>query len=606
MAPGVCFVEQCVVMMSPVPPLTNIPVRIGVCLTAEDLFGAPTGIRECVEIMRTLDFRATVFRLTFVRHANDACFEGEPLNTAAALGKFALILSAITGPATLHRAMPLAQQLAGARDFHGFSDQALAATIEMAGAYCLRAGGKSYTDPGDLDSLSRVVFSFQGATFSPQFLRMAKGIPAWDAIPEKFLAEVIRNHLAHNALGSSGNAVARLYAFATDPRIAGYFQSRTNESLVTWFQRRLQMTPMEYLRASYLVGACAARYEQAQTDLASYGILEPVFLAQLGIEDRENVRRLLSLSKISADSVGHGRPIDAGLCEYLYGSVGLRIRPIIDMADCLLPTTFNGVLEKLIIGLPHILDEAARAIDPTVDIGLVRLKFGHLFERYLGVLLEDWLGSRADTRVLVGFRATPESPEWDAIVVHGNTAFCFEAKAKVFVLGMRTAGAFGALDQMLLNPIRDTYQGARRLLEAAQSENAPQQLRGIERIAPVLVVFDRVPIRFPYLDRYERHVEEVLGLPVFHPPTTSIMPIQTFEIEGVESWEEFIDMGQASVGLFEYLQQRSLDPLTRHDRKFPTARPTEWRTTNGPLRRFLDESAQMFQQLGRQITGETE
>ncbi len=583
-------------------PLTNLPVRIGVCLVAEDLYGSATGLRGCVEIMRTLDFRDTMFRLSFVRHANDILFEGEPIADVEGLNHFARVLSFIADPVTWSSALRIAQKLAQSNDFHGFSDQALAAAIELAGAYCLRTGGTAFEDPRNLEGLARVVFSLQGATFSPQFTRMAAAVPSWDTIPEKYLAEVIRNHLAHNALGSPGNAVARLYAMATEPRIAAYFQQRTGESLDAWFQRRLGMTAVEYLRASYLVGASAARYEQAKTQLGNLGIIETAFLENPGTEDREHVRYLLSLAKLPAEAVGRGRSIDSGLCDYLYGSFALRVRPFVDMTECVLPTTFNGVLEKFMLGLPHLFDEAARVTESNPDIGLVRTKFGHIFERYLGVLLEDWIGARTDTRLLLGYRVAADTTEWDAVVFHGNTAFCFEAKAKVFVMGMRTDGGFETLDQMLLKPIKDAYLGAQKLLEAAQQTGAPSQLAGITQVVPILVVFDRVPLRFPYLDRYERHVEEKLGSPIFHPTSNSILPLQTFEIEGVESWEEFIDMGPTSTALFEYLKQRPLDQLTRHDRKYPLARPTEWRTPNGPLRRFFDQSATMFKELAKRIT----
>lgn len=577
------------------------PSRIGVCVDADELFGAPTGIRSCAEIMRQFDFRATLFRLSFVRHGNDSLFGNEPLSDEESLQKFAHILSAIAGPRTVVAACRLASELLRTGNFYAFSDQALAATMELAGLCCPRNGGRTFGDPSDLDALSRVVFSFQGASLSPQFKRFARAGSAWDVIPESFLAELVRNNLAHNPLGSPGNAIARLYAIATEQRIADYFHSRTGESLDAWFQRRLGMTAAGFMRAAFLVGCCAARYGQVAEDLGALGIIESVVLAQLERGDQDNVRRLLNLAKLSETALGHARSLEGGLTGFLYDSTSLRIRPIIDMGDCYLPATLTGVLEKFIVGIPHVLDEAARAVDPSADIGQVRLKFGHVFERYLGVLFEDWLAERADVQVLIGFRENPESPDWDVIVTRGDTAYYFEAKAKVFVLGMRTNGAFESLDRMLLGPIRETWLGAQRLLAAAQQDNAPEPLRAIRRVVPCLVVFDRIPIRFPYLDRYERHVESELGIPVFSPTGNTLSPLQTFEIEGVESWEQWMDMTPSSDALFDYLNRRACDPLTRHDRKFPVDRPNSSRTPNGPSRRFLDESKRLFEQMEGQI-----
>gem|GEM_PF-3830834 len=579
----------------------ELPVRIAVCLDADDLFGAATGLRECAEMMSRFDFRATLFRLAFVRHANDAEFSGEPLTNREALHKLARILSAIAGPATAALMLRLAEDLIRTGGFHAFSDQALAAAIELAGRCCPRAGGRTFDNPADLDDLARVVFSLQSATFSPRFKRFAASRPAWDAIPEDLLAEVVRNHLAHNELGSPGNGIARLYAILTTPQIGAYFELRTNEPLSAWFQRRLEMTPSDYLRAAFLVGACAARHGLVEDDLGSLGIIERVVLDQIPPGDRGNIQRLFALGKVSADALGRERLIDSNLTDFLYQSTAIRIRPIIDMGDCLLPATMTGLLEKFLIGLPHVLDEAARIANPRVDIGLVRLKFGHLFERYLGLLFETWLAGMADVSVKVGYRETPEGPDWDVLVIRGGTAYYFEAKAKVFVLGMRTRGAFDALDMMMMDAMRETWDGAQRLLALARSANPPEFLRGVSRVAPCLVVFDRVPIRFPYLDRYEQHVEKALGARVFSPPDAAILPLQTFEIEGVESWEEFIEMTPGSNALFDYLGRRAIDPLTRHDRKFPLARPKQWRSPDGPLSRFLRESKTVFETVAAQV-----
>jgi len=65
--------------------IPEISIRIGVCIDAGQLFGAPTDISTCAGIMQQLDFRATMFRLAFASHENDSLFLSEPLVNEASL-----------------------------------------------------------------------------------------------------------------------------------------------------------------------------------------------------------------------------------------------------------------------------------------------------------------------------------------------------------------------------------------------------------------------------------------------------------------------------------------------------------------------------------------
>jgi hypothetical protein len=572
--------------------------QIGVCLTAEDIYGAPQGLRECRETLSRLNLRETLFRLAFVRHANVSHFNDQPI-ASEDFQEFDRILSAIAGIDTRRRVHRILQAQHNMANFYAFSDQALMAAMELVILYCDKENGAIFDCQADLDLLARIVFSLQGATFSPQFKRYIHAQGSWDSIPERFLAELIRNHLAHNPLGAPRNGLARLYAIVTDKEIGAYFEKQTRESFLVWFKRRLGMSPDEYLRAAFLVGATAARYNDDRPDFCALGIKESVVLSQLPDELRAPVKYLLGLGRISIDEIRMEKSSDSSLTDSLYRSTKLRIRPFIDMGDCYIPATSVGVVEKFLIGLPHIFDEAARRTDSHANIPQIRMKFGFLFERYLGVLFQRWFVNHENIQVLLGYREAPELPEWDVIIVRGETAYYFEAKAKVFGLGMRTDGGFSTLDQMLLNPFRDTWAGAQKLLAAANRPDAPESINKIRRIVPALVVFDRIPIRPPYLSHYERHVQDLIGAEIFAGSAT-ILPIQTFEIEGIESLEEFLEMREGSTELFDYLEARAVDPLSRHNRQLHR-HTDEWRTSGGPMKKFVHDSEVLFEQMANQI-----
>jgi hypothetical protein len=575
-------------------------MRIGVMLVASDLFGQPYGLRECQEKLRGMNFKAVAYRLSLARQANDLLFDGENVQGQAGLDDCEKILPVLLGRRMTQMALEQAASLIPAADFHLFSDQALAATLELALQCCQRIDGRDLSKESDLDELGKIVFSLQGASFSPRWMRMIKRNPDWDKASGADLSEVIRNNLAHNRLGSPANAVSRLYSFFRTPSIQASFLERTREPFETWFQRRLAMTPEEYMRAAFLVGVAASRYQHNTTSLDDMTLNVDAVLLQIPESDRPNVQRLLRLA--SLDAAAFTGATAANLADFLYQAQGLRLRPIIATPEFYLPTSATAVLDKFLIGIPHLLDEVARAADPNADPTFVRLKFGHIVERYVGHLIETWLAGRTDAKVLVGHRVGPNDTDWDVIIVMGTVAYMFEVKAKVFLLGMRKEGSFAFLDMMLSEPINKTRLQAESLLAHAKDESAHPELKSIRRVVPVLVVFDRVPLRAPYVDHYEKHLESKLGKKIFSEPGDSIAPLQIFELEGLEKWEQFIDLSPSSTELFKYLDDRANDPLTRYQLRFPPADDErDWRTPDGPVQKSLSDSKAFFELLRSQV-----
>jgi hypothetical protein len=148
---------------------------------------------------------------------------------------------------------------------------------------------------------------------------------------------------------------------------------------------------------------------------------------------------------------------------------------------------------------------------------------------------------------------------------------------------------------------------AERLLSLVKSGNAPDALQAVKRIVPILVIFDRVPLRYPYLDRYEKHVEAKSGCTLFSDPGAEIAAVQTFEVEGVEAWELHLNLQPESDELFTFLDKRPHDQLTRHDRKFPPVEAdAPWRTPNGPVQACLKDARAMLEAMKAEINFDQE
>lgn len=193
--------------------LKDIPVNVGICITAREIFGRLTGFRECAEILSRFSFQNVAFRLAFVRQSIDSFFGNEPLQSIQHLKLYRRVLGLVLSSTRANDAVTQAAALYKKEPVHAFADQAVAATLELAARYCPREGGKEISTPDDHDDLGRVLFSFHDSMFSPRFVPKAAAVNDCEKVPDEMMFEVVRNYIANNYLGNLGNGVARISAF---------------------------------------------------------------------------------------------------------------------------------------------------------------------------------------------------------------------------------------------------------------------------------------------------------------------------------------------------------------------------------------------------------
>jgi hypothetical protein len=101
-----------------------------------------------------------------------------------------------------------------------------------------------------------------------------------------------------------------------------------------------------------------------------------------------------------------------------------------------------------------------------------------------------------------------------------------------------------------------------------------QPIPAVKRAFPCGVTFEFNPLRSPYSDFFEQALEFDVGVSVFH-EFPQIAPMQYFDIQQIETWDDLVDFPGQSEILLANLQQRALDPMLRY---LPLSRQISFRS----------------------------
>lgn len=581
----------------------QIVSNVGVCLYAEDVFG-PGGaltLEECSKVLAPYNFSPIIHALAMLKHANEDVFANEPVSSAEHFAHLGAILRMLLTKEDSERVTPLCIELAEAGVLIPFSDRAILAAMELAGMCCDREGGRKLNGPGTTSDLGRVLFSLQSATLSSGFRQRIADGRRFEDWEERDVAEMIRNHLGHNSVQMFGSCAGRFFAYWRNPAILTHFKDRAGCTIDDWFHAVVGMSFEDYIRAAFFVSTASCRFKAGAPDWKNLIVQPELVAACIPERDRKNVRRLLDLAVQDPSHIGAGRVASGDIADFLYGSFSVMVRPFVRLSTHWIPLSQNLVLEKFLSAIPHLLDASHQAAGGK-NIEGTRGPFGYLLEGYLASLFHGWFDGRPDIQVLSNYhyRDGKTTPEADILVIVGSTAFVFEVKAKVATLALRAQGMFGPISALILPSVKQALRVADAVLRGDAFRKDGTPITGIARIFPCAVVYDRVPLRPPISEHFEKHLEKELQRPIFS-TQGPIMPLQFFDLETIEGWEDYMNLAFPSTTALAYLETRSVQPWLRHGRQFPHSAETRPRTPHGPHQRLVNESRVYFDRLAAEV-----
>lgn len=570
------------------PPRANIAV----CLVAEDIFGETGALTlgECGHLLAEYNFTSVIHALVMLKHANEVVFGEEPISTDRQMQHLSAALKMLLTDADVRQIWPLCCDLAVHTHFIPFSNKAILAIMELAGMRCNHRDGRRLRGPGTSSDLGRVLFSLQSATLSVSFRTRVQECRDLDAIGDADLAQLVRNNLAHNAALNFGSCIGRFFAYINEPSIQAHFLRRAGRTVDDWFRSIVGMSMEDYVRAAFLTGSVACRFQETRPSSKDFVVFPSQFLAAVAERDRNNVQRLLELASQDSTDIGSQRSPCTEISDFVYSSFSVTIRPFIRLQSYWLPLSRNLVMEKFLMSIPHLLDESIRAAGGS-NIEGTRGPFGYLLERYLGILFEGWFGGREGLRVIPNYTYEDcgREAEGDLLLIAGTYAFVFEVKAKVSTLSLRAEGLFEPISRMLREPALQAMRVSAAVARGDAKFPDGTAITGLTRVYPCAVIYDRIPLRPPVSERYERHLERDTGRHIFCENGT-LMPLQFFDLETIEAWENKLDLSRGSSEIVTYLDSRSNHAWLRHGREFPASSGVRPRAINEPHQRFIDGS----------------
>lgn len=533
-------------------------------LTAEPIFGRALTLTECSASLAKMSLGAVVARLTLFKRLNEEILCSSTAPVADRRAHTLRTLHTLLDGEGVRKAL---NDINNDQTFRPLSDQALFAAIELALCCCPRDTDHWIDgDPLRLE-LTHVLLSFQSSLFSPALHNLADTETSFEGLGESGQAEFIRNTLAHKTELYSRHAIGRLYAFCHEQAVADIVITRTNRSVTDWFVETFGLTPDDFLCCAFLSAGLLQKFDLADPNPDTLAFNEETYWNVVQEPERTKVRKLVALATQKAGEV-RGTP-DGELNQFLYRADGFHIRPVIDLGQISICVSRNLLLRKFLFGLPYLAQEARQnAVGRSLtknEIKHCRAMVGVLFESYVGWLVRSLLGAAHNIEILtnVTYGTKANRREIDVLVIRGDLALILEVKASVASLGFRRTGRFEDLDAMIEVGATQAYQGAHALRGGLVKRANGDPIEGIRWVVPCVVTYDDVPLFEPISFFYEQHLAGKTGLPLFT-GADGVEPVQFYDIDFIESWEEEFDLSHGSGAIFGYLIQRARDATLRY------------------------------------------
>jgi len=581
-------------------PVIN-PMRIAVCLVAEDIFGGePLGLAACRQTMARFNFDQVLLRLVLVKHANDTVFAERPVQTDEQWRHVAALFRMLFDETHGRYAVEIVRQNADC--FCPVSDQAILAAIELAGQCCPRTGGGDLQNNNDRLALSHVLLSLQSATLSARFKRRAARINSFAELERNFMEEFVRHRIAHNTSHPFGDCFTRLYAYCRLPEVREFFRRRTRQDLDEWCREALGMTAEQYVVAAFLASSCSFRFRFDQMPSTADFVVDPrQHFQALTADARDRAMALLELCTQPVASVGHEAAAMCHISEFVFAATSFHIHPAINFGPRIVCVSQTLMLNKFVSGVPQLLQSrrehlAARPLGGG-EVAGSRGEFGALFEGYVHWLFRNWFAKVPGVTMHLSYEIQPTATtrnwaERDVLLVYAGTAFVFEVKATTMSLALRKTGEFSAVHPMVKRIVEQARSAAEALLAGRARTTAHEPIPAVRHAVPCGINYDGFPVPFPITDWYEPSLETETGLRLFT-RGEAIAPLQFFGIEDVEAWESRFDFAREATAFFAALEHRAAEPFHRYERLRNENR-TDNTTTRGGMFDRLGEDAFAF------------
>jgi len=540
-------------------------------LVAEDVFENVLSYGACVRILRRLDFQAVAFYLATLNQFNEGAFEAAPLTQSDQVPHLGRLLEFMLKGSALARAKQHCEALD--ERFVPLATQALAATMELAGRFSPRTGAGVHLSASERVLVSHIVLSFQNEALSRKLLEEFRSgkIDNWAKVPQHAIEQFIRNMAAHNPQRPYRSSLSRLFAYLHRPAIAAAFANRAKRPLAEWFTGNLAMDGTDYLVGAFLAGCSATRLSLVDPNPDHVAFNPTEFFASLPLEVRERLDVLLRVATMDGLVMWTPKRDANSLAELLYEANQMHATPFVSFGARLILFSPMLLWNLFVCGLPHASLNAVRHRSAgslrTKEVQAIRGDFGLMFEAYVLWLFKEWFEDRP-VRLLTNYyvKVGDGWSERDVAVIMDGIAYVFEIKGHVIDLDLRKSGSFTALRRLVGEPTMQAYSTALAFLAGDVRTAEGKAVPAVNRIVPVALVYDPVPLNLFTGDHFEPWFERVSGgVPVFT-AGRGRAGVLLMNIDDLEAAEGDLRMDREPERLLRGLRLRAEQAGRRYDR----------------------------------------
>jgi hypothetical protein len=226
----------------------------------------------------------------------------------------------------------------------------------------------------------------------------------------------------------------------------------------------------------------------------------------------------------------------------------------------------------------------------------IRGEFGLLFEAYIRWLFGRWFGGSQVDVVAPYFIRTIDGNwrEKDVALLLGQVAYPFEIKALVPPLRLRQSGELTDWLSYFTHIASQVTEAAEAMVDGrAFYADCSTRLSDVKKAFPCAVTYETTPFRQPLVIPFESALSTKLGRNLFV-DGDSIGPLQLFDVEAIESWDEFFDLPSDSERLLTLLQRRAGSVMHRYSdfSRFQADMPAGTKKKEGVLAKATAEAAE--------------
>ena len=482
---------------------------------------------------------------------------------------------------------------------------AISGIIGLACRWCQEEGGEPLANSLCRGNVMRVLFALQGALVDKKKLMQIGNVGGLrQAFPY-----VTRSILANRPVNMTHD-LGRLHALASRPEIHDALAKRGKCSVNDWFQGSFGLSVSRYQYAMTALTCYAAQFRAKAPSSSPFWLPLRTFVEAVGGSHAE-VEALIRSAETTPELLAKkSEPVE--LAEAVYYIDDLLVTPLLRVGDAHLITSFEGVFANFMHGLSYKSSRVAeqRSGGPDKDIAAgARGGFGPIFEEYACWLAFQWFGDSnveviTNYRVkLPGHKSFGELPQGDILFIYGGVGYLIEVKAIVPPLPVRRCGDLSLIVKMLVPSDKNgtldrsgLVLQTRRLGEGLVNgcgvrADGKTPIPALRRVFPIGLVFEHLPLRYPFTIPFEMDVQQTCGVKVFE-DSGALAPLQFFDIEAFEMWDAVFDLPLEAAGLLAALEKRATNEIFRYEtiEHVRGCRRTNRRQKPGVLQILADES----------------